>query len=242
VKVGRSALDEMAIRSIEASHPDVEFDWSTILKEQGPAEPAAPPPRPGPDRRISRRPPEPRATRPAPAPPPARVPEAVVAAAPPPVVERPAAPRPPAVPVAFEEPAPEERPPTAAHARLGAEGVLRLRARHAEILARISERVEDEVRCGELKVQAERLNPDSWVTEEDVRSGIDGYEAVLGSLRGVVGQGRRRRRRSGPRDGSPVATEASSATGTSGAAAGNDEEISHVERQDEGSERREEPL
>jgi hypothetical protein len=96
---------------------------------------------------------------------------------------------------------------TPAHARLGAEGVLRLRARHAEILARISERVPDPTRQDELKTQAERLNPDTWVTDDEVRAGLEGYETVLESLRSVVGQGRRRRRRGSlPREGSPGAT------------------------------------
>ncbi len=106
------------------------------------------------------------------------------------------------------EEAPPEMPLTPAHARFGAEGVLRLRARHAEILARISERVEDAVRRDELKSQAERLNPDTWVTDDEVRAGIDEYEAVLGALRAIVGQGRRR-----PRSGAmpPAGSEAGGA-------------------------------
>jgi len=96
----------------------------------------------------------------------------------------------------------DEGPVTATHLRLGAEGVRRLRARHSEILARISERIPDPARQDELKGQAERLNPDSWVTEEEVRLGLEQYESVLDALRTIVGQGRRRRRRSGgPRDG-----------------------------------------
>jgi hypothetical protein len=34
VKVGRSALDEEAIRLIEEHHPDITFDWPRILKAQ----------------------------------------------------------------------------------------------------------------------------------------------------------------------------------------------------------------
>ena len=44
VKVGRSALDESAIRSIEERNPDIEFDWASILKEQPPPESAPAPP------------------------------------------------------------------------------------------------------------------------------------------------------------------------------------------------------
>ena len=89
-------------------------------------------------------------------------------------------------------------PPTAAHARLGSEAVLRLRGRYAELLARLRERVQDPARLEELRSQAERLNPDTWVTDAEVAAGLEQYEEVFESLRGVVGR-RRRRRRRGPR-------------------------------------------
>ncbi len=209
------------MRSIEARNPDIEFDWPRILKEQPPPEPAArvpPPERRSPRRQNEPRPPRggtagaparplperrnaPRPNEPAPAAEPASElvfpkPERVADAAP---ASREA-------PGAGEAPSLEhvedEGPVTATHLRLGAEGVRRLRARHSEILARISERIPDPARQDELKGQAERLNPDSWVTEEEVRLGLEQYESVLDALRTIVGQGRRRRRRSGgPRDG-----------------------------------------
>jgi hypothetical protein len=217
VKVGRSALDEIAIRSIEESNPDIDFDWTSILKEGAPEASAPAPRQTNQDRRNPRRPTEPRALRTpavASAPPPRQV-DAVVA----PVVESapvqtqaadaPLASPEPAIPATTPASLNDESPAeqltlTPAHARLGVEGVLRLRARHAEILARISERVTDTARQDELKAQAERLNPDTWVTDDEVRVGLEGYESVLASLRGVVGQGRRRRRRGGPpREASP---------------------------------------
>jgi hypothetical protein len=87
---------------------------------------------------------------------------------------------------------------TPAQARLGFEGLSRLRARHAEVLARISEKVTDTTRRDELKSQADRLNPDTWVTEAEVTNGLETYETVFESLRGVVGRRRKRRRNSGP--------------------------------------------
>jgi len=87
--------------------------------------------------------------------------------------------------------------PSAAHRRLGSEGVSRLRARHAEVLARISERITDPVRKDELKATAERLNPDTWVTDDEVRAGLEQYETVFESLRGPLGRRRKRRRRGG---------------------------------------------
>jgi len=115
----------------------------------------------------------------------------------------------------FEEELVNGRPvldaPTPAHARLGSEGVLRLRARHAEILARISEKIPDPVRREELRSQADRLNPDTWVTKDEVAQGLEQYEAVFASLRGVVGRKRRRRRR-GNRQPGPTGAASVSAT------------------------------
>jgi len=45
----------------------------------------------------------------------------------------------------------DDGPPTAAHAKLGSEGVLRLRGRYAEMLARIDERTQEADRRAELK-------------------------------------------------------------------------------------------
>jgi hypothetical protein len=215
VRVGRAALDEDAIRLIEEHNPDVEFDWTRILKGQG-----APDNKPVAPREAQARP-QPR--------PPARPPEM---------------PEPPAVSLAAEEvPVPAspsdtedasaelvvvseipeapaipeaptgipEEPQTAAGARLGSEGLSRLRARHAEVLARISERIADPARRDELKSEADRLNPDTWVTDAEVTAGLEQYESAFEALRGVLGRPRRRRRRgrgperpaNGATDGTP---------------------------------------
>jgi len=193
VRVGRSALDPDAIRLIEQHNPDVDFDWTRILKGEG--EPAMPPPR---------------RERPPPGmPPPAasRVPEPVLRE----TLEEPESlgevELEPSVTqglLAEESPAlqalEEEKPPTAAHARLGSEGVSRLRARFAEVVARIDEREPDSSRRAELKSQADRLNPDTWVTSDEVAAGLEQYEIVFESLRATIG-GQRTRRRRGPRRG-----------------------------------------
>jgi hypothetical protein len=85
---------------------------------------------------------------------------------------------------------------SAVETKLGSEGLSRLRARYSEVMARISETVTDPVRHEELKSQAERLNPDTWVTAAEVTAGLESYETVFESLRTVVGRRRRRRRRS----------------------------------------------
>jgi hypothetical protein len=91
-------------------------------------------------------------------------------------------------------PDPPVEPVSAAHAHLGSEGLARLRGRYGEIMVAIGRRVPDPERREQLKIEAERLNPDGWVTDEEVRLGLEQYEAVLGSVRASLGPRRRRRR------------------------------------------------
>jgi hypothetical protein len=252
VRVGRAPIDETAIRLLEQHNPDVQFDWTRILK--------APPPGEGQGRRDradrdqrGRRESRPQQQRPrggAPSSPPA--PPAPIEASLP-AVEASVVPATPEIqqedkssgvpeflapneaPVeeesitsdtpdllssceegvksAVEAPAsePEEatgpapmfegRPEdvgSASYQRLGAEGLVRLRARYAEVMARIAERPMEEDAREELKQRAERLNPDAWVTADEVTAALEQYETVFEGLRGVVGRhprGRRRGRR-----------------------------------------------
>jgi hypothetical protein len=87
--------------------------------------------------------------------------------------------------------------------RLGSEGLSRLRARHAEVLARITEKITNPVQSEQLKASAERLNPDTWVTDAEVVAGLEAYETVFDSLRGVIGRRRKRRRRRSGGGGQP---------------------------------------
>jgi hypothetical protein len=194
VRVGRAPLDEDAIRLIEQSNPGMEFDWTRILKGQD----APPEPRPLQQERRAR-------SRPREYPVPdvrlplaeASRPEVVKAAEEQPSVEigRPAALADGGLELAPEQPVSPITAPTAVSVRLGPEGLARLRARHAEVLARITEKVTDPARREQLKTEAERLNPDTWVTDAEVVAGLEGYEAVFESLRGVIGRRRKRRRR-----------------------------------------------
>lgn len=157
---------------IEEHNPDIDFDWTRILK--GGPEPAA-------DRRQESRPPRPERS----------APEATarVAVLEPDAVELPVSEALENVTTSSDEPV------SAVQARLGSEGLSRLRGRYAEALARISDRIQEPEKQAELKTLAERLNPDAWVTEEDVIAGLDGYEATFEALRSVIGHRRRRRRR-----------------------------------------------
>ena len=65
--------------------------------------------------------------------------------------------------------------------------------------ARIARRVLDQERRSALEVEAERLNPDAWVTDGEVQRGLDQYEAAFESLASAVGRRRRRRRARGAR-------------------------------------------
>ena len=223
VRIGRSALDEDAIRLIEEHNPDVEFDWTRILKMQdAPAEARAPQAehrnrprprdgqaRPTPPRPVS--PPSPPEASPIPDSIGTEMPEEIASELPPDEIAEPADLSEPAEAEIIEEFLAEPRVEIAAtrpqpgdaisavETRLGSEGLNRLRARYSEVMARISETVAEPARQEELKSQAERLNPDTWVTDAEVVAGLESYESVFESLRLVVGRRRRRRRRSSGR-------------------------------------------
>ncbi len=82
---------------------------------------------------------------------------------------------------------------------LGREQLTRLRARYAELLARIAERGGDGGRVDALRAQAESLNPDTWVTDEEVRQGLESFEPKIRDLRAALELRRRRRSRRGGR-------------------------------------------
>lgn len=164
IRVGRGPLDEDAIRMLEAQNPDVQFDWTRILKAQPPSDTRKAPVTDERERGREKKRQRPQAARTAPEP------------------DSPTPSPEPAKPRVEARPATED-PTSAAHARLGSEGLARLRARYSEMLARIGERVADPDRQAELKLLAERLNPDAWVTDTDVVAALEGYEATFAALR-----------------------------------------------------------
>ena len=92
-----------------------------------------------------------------------------------------------------------EPAPMPVEGALGREQLTRLRARFAELQARITERGGDPARIEALRAQAEPLNPDAWVTGEEVRRGIESFEPKIRDLRQALGLRRRRRSRRGGR-------------------------------------------
>ena len=117
---------------------------------------------------------------------------------------------PPTRPVAAAAPALPPEPPepfdpiNPAHAQLGSEGLSRLRARYGELMAAITRRVADPERQERLRDEATRLNPDTWVTADEVRQALERHEALFEALRGQIsGSGQRRRRRRRPGGAGP---------------------------------------
>jgi hypothetical protein len=201
VKVGRAAFDEDTIRALEEAHPELEFDWASILESRPPeSEPEV-----WRDGRI--RGGRERAPR-------SGGPELEHAS-----VQIGDEAKPPiepasdlvsdAVPngaLAQRQDDPIQRPialdPSAAEQALGTEGLSRVRARHAEVLARITTQITDAAVADELRAEAESLNPDAWVTADDVRAGLENFERVLERLRQRLGRPRRRQHARAPNAGS----------------------------------------
>jgi len=219
VKIGRAAFDEEAIRSIEAANPDIAFDWGRIL-EARPPEPEAEPwrPRGGRGARHRERP-DTSSQSPPPAYPQATYrPENI--GTPPANADSERA--------LQEEEEIHNRPgsasePSAAERALGGEGLSRVRARYAEVLARISAQITDDAVADELRDLAERLNPDAWVTADEVGRGLEDFERVLEQLRQRLGPPRRSRRARGPAE-SPVESAPAERPESASPANGNDPE------------------
>lgn len=184
---------------LEEHNPDVNFDWPRLLKSgsTAPTPAGADPAGPavgssGDDRRRDRRDPRrPRGGGPRAEPP--MHPEPLTTAttqSPEPEPDEPAEPGKPAEP---GEPVEPSLPLEPRFARLGAEGLQRLRARYANMRARV-ESTADQAGQAELLARLERLNPDAWHSEEEVAHALEEYEAVSESLRPFIGRQPRPRR------------------------------------------------
>ena len=167
IRVGRPALDEDAIRSIEEQHPEIEFDWPHIL-EVGAAMPIEIERRPERGPRVrgdsERRRKGARETEPV-------APEEIVEALP-----------------TNGEP-PVEMPEAPAHAPdllaelVGRDIATRLRARYAEITARIHQMNADDATRAAWQTRAEPLNPDSWITPDEILAGVSHADQLFDDLR-----------------------------------------------------------
>ena len=187
---GRSPLDEDAIRTIEEQHPDIDFDWPAILalaevmtpEEEAPARPAQQPQRQGkrPRNRDQRPTPQPSAPREQPAD--SRPEDRAEAAAD--VAGTDAASE--ELPGEVEAPETIEIPPPRnllVEELTGREIGARLRARYADIIARIQALdVDGDVKDAWFK-RAEAIDPETWMTPEQVLEGVRNADAQYDKLR-----------------------------------------------------------
>src|SRR5262249_13060278 len=102
-----------------------------------------------------------------------------------------------------EESSPAAATPPLVEGVVGHQQLVRLRARFAELQARILERGGDAARIEALRAQAEPLNPDGWVTAEEAKKGVEEFEGRIRDLRSALGLRRRRRSRRGGRRHKP---------------------------------------
>lgn len=169
VRVGRPALDEDAIRTIEEHHPELDFDWPHILEVGAATAPE-----------VERRP-ERKRRKPA---------KSDVEAAPGPVVveESPAEEVAPIAHVAEDlledSPIPEPaRPHDVLEELVGREIATRLRARYAEISARIHQLSLDPATREMWHARAQALNPDNWITPKEILDGVSNADQLFDALR-----------------------------------------------------------
>jgi hypothetical protein len=201
VRIGRPALDEDAIRTIEEQHPEIEFDWPHILEVGAIVEPeierrpvrqrrrGAPPTgaaaaaQPSPrDRELTAFADEALAEGVLEA-------EAALAEAEASLVAEAAA-SPDDEPldeVATEEPdVAAVRPHDLLEELVGHEIATRLHARYSEIISRVHRLPETHPQRASFEARAESLNPDNWVTPDEVLRGVSHADALFDSLRGEL--------------------------------------------------------
>lgn len=176
VRVGRPALDEEAIRIIEAQHTDMEFDWPAILEVGGATSVEEERDLPRPRRALS----------PAPhvefnalslVPPPPIAPRVHAVASSRLLPSSSAAASPPATSAASD----------ASHSLLeelvGRENAARLQSRFAEISALIEALQGDQAETERLRTKARALNPTTWLTPSEILAGVQRAASMLDDLR-----------------------------------------------------------
>jgi hypothetical protein len=205
VMLGRAALDEDAIRTIEEQHPDIDFDWPAIiaLSEVMTPEDEAPLSRPQPqqqrrekrsrnrDRESARAdiaPQEPAALRRHDRDDDAEQRPSAFAPREPEALRREDGDDEPSVAV---ESGPAARVEPAARGLVdelaGREIAGRLRARYAEIVARIESRDLDGAARDAWLTRAEAIDPDGWESPEAVLHGVSNADALFEKLKTELG-------------------------------------------------------
>ena len=219
VKVGRLPLDAEAIRAVEVNNPDVTFDWNKMLKVR-----ATPRIGPGAStdrgsRKRTRRPPatgsKDRRASQARGADDTRTSASTSASVDAPDALDPTLPtteEPTADPQLLEAEAhlddsvpgdDREEPSAGAEdfgehpvvTLMGHETLARLRARYAEIQARISEKSLEPADRDAMRTRAEALNPDRWTTIASAVTSIERFEADVEAIKAQLGRRPARARR-----------------------------------------------
>jgi len=169
IRVGRSPLDEDAIRAIEDRYPDLDFDWPSLIEQSTLLPPEV-------ERRVER--PRRKPARPAP----------VEGSQPTSPAESESALDP------LDEQTVEAEPPPAVAASprrslldelVGREIASRLRSRYAELRTVIEQAGAD--RRDEWQNRAAALDPDGWQSPEEILHGVEHAEARFDELRREIG-------------------------------------------------------
>jgi hypothetical protein len=192
VALGRAPLDEEAIRTIEDQHPNIDFDWPAILalgEVMIHEEEAAPRPQKQQQRQKDRRRDGPREQRPQPQ---TEVAESAPVEDVGETLDEPPEPLDPLETIEdVKAPEPElPAPHQSTHGLLdelvGREIATRLRARHSEIVARIHQKDAEPAAREEWLRQAEALDPDLWVTPDQILKGVSGADSLFDRLRQLL--------------------------------------------------------
>jgi hypothetical protein len=175
VRVGRLALEPDVLRQIEASHPEIDFDWSTVLDNRQVIDST-------PEvRHLRRR----RHDEPSGATPPRR-------STPPPAVQTAAASKPRfVVPAKVEGETPDAQ-------------IAFLATWYVSIREQIEQRGTDPSRREALLSLCERLNPANWTDADQITAGLPPAAEALERLSHVFAKRRRRARKAKPRTGTPA--------------------------------------
>lgn len=187
IVLGRSPLDEDAIRTIEEQHPDIEFDWPAILalsevmtpEEEAPARPSGSARKSASARRAKDRELR-RDDRAAEGSSPVELPAVAEESAVEPMVET----------ASEEDEIDDENEVATTHHHVsglleelvGREIATRLRARYSEIQARIHQQQVDPGQRDAWLKRAEAINPDLWVTPESILEGVRNADALFAQL------------------------------------------------------------
>lgn len=169
IRVGRSPLDEDAIRAIEDRYPDLDFDWPSLIEQSTLLPPEV-------ERRVER--PRRKPARPAPVEGSQPTSPAEGESDPDPLDEQTVEAEPP--PVVAVSP-----PRSLLDELVGREIASRLRSRYAELRTVIEQAGAD--RRDEWQSRAAALDPDTWQSPEEILHGVEHAEARFDELRREIG-------------------------------------------------------